>query len=179
MSYNKVADQTREMKEATFLKKVLQKEQKSKHICWCVAPCDLYNIWHIDIDIYTNNIIWWTRKPLRLVCFILRQADLGDDPCSTDQKLTILKEQDEAFAAYKVSQCIGLIHIEHSVPLSTEFSCFLYEFQLKYSGESVASSRSSTKLSSRRVLRHVGQVHESVTLEYLNKLAFFLLKSCF
>ncbi len=49
MSYTKVADQTREMKEATFLKKVQQKEQKAKHICWCVAPCDLYNIWHIDI----------------------------------------------------------------------------------------------------------------------------------
>ncbi len=128
---------------------------------------------------FTNNIIWWTRKPLRLVCFILRQVDLGDDPCSTDQKLKILKEQDEALAAYmflfayKVSQCIGLIHNEHSVPLSTECWCFLCEFQLKYSGESVASSRSSTKLSSRRVLRHVGQVHESVTLKYLNKLAFF------
>ncbi|KTG33837.1 hypothetical protein cypCar_00016727 [Cyprinus carpio] len=94
MSYTKVADQTREMKEAAFLKKVQQKEQKAKHICW--------------------------------------QVDLGDEPCSTDQKLQILKEQDEALAAYK----------------------------LKYSGESVTSSRSSTKLSSRRVLRHVGQLPE-------------------
>ncbi|XP_052402216.1 cilia- and flagella-associated protein 221 [Carassius gibelio] len=94
MSYTKVADQTREMKEAAFLKKVQQKEQKAKHMCW--------------------------------------QVDLGDEPCAIDHKLQILKEQDEALAAYK----------------------------LKYSGESVASSRSSTKLSSRRVLRNVGQFPE-------------------
>lgn len=39
-----------------------------------------------------------------LVCSIFRQVDLGDDPCSTEQKLTILKVQNEAVAAYKVSQ---------------------------------------------------------------------------
>ncbi|XP_002660420.3 cilia- and flagella-associated protein 221 [Danio rerio] len=92
MSYTKVADQTREMKEAAFLKRVQQKEEKGNSIRW--------------------------------------QVDLGDDPCSTELKLKILKEQDEAVAVYK----------------------------LKYSGESVAISRPSTKLFSRRVLRHVGQV---------------------
>ncbi|XP_051766641.1 LOW QUALITY PROTEIN: cilia- and flagella-associated protein 221 [Ctenopharyngodon idella] len=94
MSYTKVADQTREMKEAAFLKKVQQKEEKANHIRW--------------------------------------QVDLGDDPCSTEQKLKILKEQDEAVAAYK----------------------------LKYSGEPVPFSRSSTKLFSRRILRDVGQFPE-------------------
>ncbi|XDV14664.1 hypothetical protein PO909_014880 [Leuciscus waleckii] len=94
MSYTKVADQTREMKEAAFLKKVQQKEEKANHIHW--------------------------------------QVDLGDDPCSTKQKLKILKEQDEAVAAFK----------------------------LKYSGESVASLRSSTRLFSRRILRDAGQFPE-------------------
>ncbi|KTF87515.1 hypothetical protein cypCar_00044440 [Cyprinus carpio] len=69
MSYTKVADQTREMKEAAFLKKVQQKE-KTNHICW--------------------------------------QVDLGDDPCSVEQKLTILKEQDEALAAYKLPECTAV-----------------------------------------------------------------------
>ncbi|XP_016432153.1 cilia- and flagella-associated protein 221-like [Sinocyclocheilus rhinocerous] len=97
MSYTKVADQTREMKEAAFLKKVQQKE-KNNNICW--------------------------------------QVDLGDDPCSTEQKRNILKEQDEALAAYK----------------------------LKYSGESVASSRTLTKLSSRQILRHVGELPECTAI---------------
>lgn len=94
MSYTKVADQTREMKEAAFLKKVQQKEEKANHIRW--------------------------------------QVDLGDDPFSTEQKLKILKEQNEAVAAYK----------------------------LKYSGESVPFLRSSTKLFSRRILRDAGQFPE-------------------
>jgi len=53
---------------------------------------------------FTYNITKRTANPLKIVCFILRQVDLGDDPCSTAQKLTILKEQDEAVAAFKVSQ---------------------------------------------------------------------------
>jgi len=40
MSYTKFADQTREMKEAAFLKKVQQKEEKANHIRWCVAAYD-------------------------------------------------------------------------------------------------------------------------------------------
>ncbi|XP_067298914.1 cilia- and flagella-associated protein 221 [Pseudorasbora parva] len=94
MSNTKVADQTREMKEALFLKKVQQKEEKASHIRW--------------------------------------QVDLGDDPCSTEQKLKILKEQDEAVAAYK----------------------------LKYSGESVDFLRTSTQMFSRRILQDAGQFPE-------------------
>lgn len=64
------------------------------------------------------------------MCFILRQVDLGDDPCLTEQKLKILKEQDEAVAAYKVSQGIGLIYIEH-LPLNTHilFICISAKIQ--------------------------------------------------
>ncbi|XP_051557964.1 cilia- and flagella-associated protein 221 [Myxocyprinus asiaticus] len=94
LSYTKPADQTREMKEAAFLKKVQQKEERANHIRW--------------------------------------QVDLGDDPCSTEQKLQILKEQDEAVAAYK----------------------------LKYNGESEAFSRSSPEHFSQRVLRNAGQLPE-------------------
>lgn len=57
MSYTKVADQTREMKEAAFLKKVQQKE-KTNHICWCVAPCDYITYITDRYSEFANNIIW-------------------------------------------------------------------------------------------------------------------------
>lgn len=123
----------------------------------------------MTVSDFKYNIIKWNAKPLKLVCFMLRQVDLGDDPCSTKQKLKILKEQDEAVAAFKVSQWIGLIHIKYFLVTFHWMLIYLIcVFQLKYSGESVASLRSSTRLFSRRILRDAGQVRASLSYRHLD-----------